>query len=70
MARSRIKVPKEIQPLVQEALGLGCSLERTKKSHLKLTLPCGQKVYTSGSPGDYRAVQNLRAQLRQYGLQI
>lgn len=70
MGRSRIKVPKELQPLVSQALDLGCSVDWTQRSHLKITLPCGKKVFTSGSPGDHRTTQNLRGQLRRYGLQV
>lgn len=45
----------------------GWRIEITKKNHLKLFSPEGGIVVASGTPSDWRAMMQLRADLRRHG---
>lgn len=41
-----------------------CKFELTRKSHIRMILPNGRFVITSGSPSDVRAIRNIRTTIR------
>ena len=59
---------KEIQRLLRLAKKQGVVVNIGGGGHLKWVLPKGI-VYTAKTPGDYRAVQNMRSLLRKAGLE-
>jgi hypothetical protein len=60
------------QHLKEVAIAHGWKVELNKNSHWCFTPsdPKIPKAYTSSTPGDKRAVLNLRRDLRQRGLQV
>ena len=66
MARNDDKVAD----LIDKALAQGWVVEKTTKGHVCFVPADKTKrmVYTSGTPGDWRAYANLRASLRRSGL--
>lgn len=61
MGQSRAAWAREMGELVAE---FSATLEHTRGGHLRITLPNGQVVITSGTPGDHRTYLNTRAQVR------
>lgn len=59
---------RDVQQLVREAEQQGWVILRTKNNHLKWLSPLGGIVYSSSTPSDHRALENLRRDLRVYGL--
>ncbi|AQS49834.1 hypothetical protein BMG03_10570 [Thioclava nitratireducens] len=59
---------KDIDRLVRQELRNGARYARGSK-HGKLILPCGARVVFSRSPGDRRAFQNFRGQIRRSRIQ-
>jgi hypothetical protein len=68
----RPRTPRSRKDLFRTAKRQGWSIARTQKGHYKLCPPepIHPCVYTSGTPGDVRAVRNLASQLRRSGLDI
>jgi hypothetical protein len=58
---------KEIQRLLRLAKKQGVVVSIGGGGHLKWVLP-GGIVYTAKTPGDHRAVMNMRSRLRKAGL--
>lgn len=63
-------VAKEYRPLVRRVRELGCHVEFTRKRHLLIVTPDGQRVVAPGTPSDHRAIKNTTANLRRCGLDI
>ena len=59
----------EIKQLIELATQQGWEVGTSKKGHI-VFVKGETKVYTSGSPSDYRSYLNCAAQLRQAGLDI
>ena len=58
----------DFRDIVKEAEAQGWRLERTSKGHVKMIPPDkGPPVFTSGTPGDYRALKNFLGKLRRRG---
>lgn len=57
-------ISSELRKVVEFAESLGFTVERTKGLHLKLLKPGRPVVFTSGTPGDNRAIKNIIAQLK------
>jgi hypothetical protein len=55
---------KEVKELIREAKAAGWKVTLTRNSHLKFVSPDGHVLHSGGTPGDWRAQRNLRAQLR------
>src|SRR5271166_2296559 len=79
MGRTTPKPPKmyenppihpDFRPLVAAALAQGWSVTPTKGGHIKFQSPQGNVVFAGGTPSDWRASRNLRAQLRRAGLAV
>jgi predicted RNA binding protein YcfA (HicA-like mRNA interferase family) len=54
----------DLKQLLRQAEARGWSLQPTNGGHWKLTHRSGTVVVTGSSPGDRRALANLRAMLR------
>lgn len=65
-----MRVPKVYQDLFEIASSQGWRVEQRKNTHLSWISPNGAKVFSSFTPSDGRAVQNLKRDLRRYGLKI
>ena len=65
-----MKIPKAYQDLLEIAASQGWTLERRTNNHLRWISPTGTKVFSSGTPSDHRAVQNLKKDLKKNGLNI
>jgi N-acetyl-anhydromuramyl-L-alanine amidase AmpD len=65
-----MKVPKVYRDLFEIAVAQGWRVEQRKNTHLSWVSPTGVKVFSSFTPSDGRAVQNLKRDLRRYGLNI
>lgn len=58
----------EFKDIIREAEEQGWVLDRTSKGHVKMIPPDrGPPVFTSGTPGDYRAIKNFLGKLRRRG---
>ena len=58
----------EVTVFRRQAMRQGWSVRRTGSGHWKFTSPQGMVVISSATPGDRRAMANLRAYLRRAGL--
>lgn len=68
---TKIRVPKDFDLLVDQALAEGWTLARTGKGHLKLVAPDGKgAVYFANSPSDNRARHRFRTTLRRAGVSV
>lgn len=60
---------KELKEIVKAAEQQGWRVKTTKKGHQMFFAPDGvNKVTAAGTPSDHRAIDNLLAELRRYGL--
>ena len=59
MAKRRVRELRKRYP--------GCVFEFTKKGHIRIVLPNGEKVHTSVSPSDWRTDKNLEKHMRSAG---
>jgi hypothetical protein len=55
---------KNLTQLMQEAKTQGWTIERRKNGHLKWVSPMGYVVFTSFTPSDPRAINNVIQDLR------
>lgn len=46
------------------AIEHGATVERTRSGHLRIVHPDGWFVITSGTPGDWRTLKNMRRDIR------
>ncbi|HYQ69096.1 hypothetical protein [Actinophytocola sp.] len=70
MAR-RLKLSKEIRPLINAAEAAGWTTARTRSNHLRLLAPNGvDAVLVSHTASDWRARNNLRADLKRHGVAL
>lgn len=54
--------------VVKQAEEAGWTTEKTSKNHWKFNPPGGGRpVFTSGTPGDFRAFQNFLTKMRRAG---
>jgi predicted RNA binding protein YcfA (HicA-like mRNA interferase family) len=58
---------KDMQQLARKAEKQGWVIEISKGTHMKWTSPAGEKVFSSYSPSDHRAIQNTIRELRKKG---
>jgi hypothetical protein len=58
----------DIRSLIRTATESGFTVERTRKNHIKFTSPSGKVFFTGGTPGDRRAIFNVRSLMRKAGL--
>lgn len=65
--RRNMAINKDMQLLMKEAKDQGWFVELTRGGHYKWQSPSGNLVFSSQTPSDYRAVQNLKRDLRMYG---
>lgn len=65
-----MKINREFRELREIAEGQGWVVTIRNNGHLAWTSPSGAKVYTSATPSDHRAVQNIKRDLRKYGLKV
>ena len=63
-------VHRLFRPLAEKAVEAGWSLRKTKNNHIQWLGPEGARVYSASTPSDYRAVLNIRSELRKRGLRI
>jgi len=54
----------ELRKVIGEAQAMGWSVNRTRANHLKFQMPGKRPVFTSGTPGDWRATKNALGKLR------
>lgn len=61
---------KELRVIVDIAIAQGWAFEHRRNNHLVLISPTGEKVFTSSTPSDWRALMKIKAQLRRMGVNI
>ena len=59
----------DLAKLLRSAEAAGCEVTMTRRSHWRINTPQGA-VFMSSTPGDRRAVLNVRSQLRRAGVAI
>jgi predicted RNA binding protein YcfA (HicA-like mRNA interferase family) len=60
---------KDMQQLAKKAERQGWTIVITGGSHMKWTSPAGEKVFSSYSPSDHRAIHNTIKELRKRGFE-
>lgn len=65
-----MKIHPDFRKLKEIAEEQGWVISIRTNNHLVWTSPTGAKVYTAATPSDYRAVRNIRRDLRKYGLRV
>jgi predicted RNA binding protein YcfA (HicA-like mRNA interferase family) len=55
---------KDLKQIVQMYEQWGWSVEKTNGGHLRFKGPKGELVFSGSTPSDWRAIANLKAQLR------
>jgi RNA 3'-terminal phosphate cyclase len=58
---------KDMQQLARKAERQGWTVVITGGTHIKWTSPAGEKVFSSYSPSDHRAIKNTITNLRKKG---
>jgi hypothetical protein len=58
---------REVKDLIKEAEGQGWVVEPTKNHHYKWLSPLGGFFFSSSTPSDHRALQNIKRDLRVRG---
>jgi hypothetical protein len=59
-----VSFQREMKAILKEAVAAGWTVSHTRSSHLMLTHPSvGKPQFLSGTPSDWRAIANSRAQL-------
>jgi predicted RNA binding protein YcfA (HicA-like mRNA interferase family) len=59
-----VSFQQEMKEIIKEAVAAGWTVAHTRSSHLMLTHPSvGKPQFLSGTPSDWRAIANSRAQL-------
>jgi hypothetical protein len=58
---------KELDVLVKKAREQGWTVVLTKNNHYKWMSPLGGLFYSASTPSDYRAVYNLRQNMKNNG---
>jgi hypothetical protein len=61
---------KELKLLLELASDQGWQIEKRNNNHYKLIAPNGKVVFTSSTPSDRRAIENIKRDLRSGGLVI
>lgn len=61
---------KELKSLLNLAVKQGWVVEQRSNNHYKLIAPNGKVVFTSSTPSDRRAIENIKRDLRANGLVI
>ncbi len=71
-ASRRLSSDRDFRELFDKATTAGWRVERTGGNHVRLLSPDRSvpPVITSSTPSDPRAIKNLRAMLRRYGLDV
>lgn len=59
---------KELKVLQKEALIQGWSVSLSNGNHLKWVAPNGKVIFTSKTPSDARAIDNIKRDLKSAGL--
>lgn len=62
-----MSLKKDMQELQQLAISQGWQITSGKSNHLKWLSPLGGTVFSSATPSDWRALANLKRDLRSYG---
>ena len=65
-----MRLSKEYRELFEIAASQGWRVEQRKNTHLSWISPTGTKVFSSFTPSDWRAIQNLKKDLKRYGLKV
>ena len=55
---------KEIRNIIRLAIKKGYSVEVRKGGHYKFTAPTGKFFFTSATPSDHRAIQNILSDMK------
>jgi hypothetical protein len=58
------RMKKDVKQLVQLYIQWGWKIDKTNGGHLRFRGPKGELVYSASTPSDWRALANLRAQLK------
>jgi hypothetical protein len=65
-----MSMTKELKSLLELATQQGWRVEQRNTNHYKLVAPNGKVVFTSSTPSDRRAIENIKRDLRSGGLVI
>jgi len=58
---------KDVEVLVQKAREQGWTVTKTKGSHYKWVSPLGGLFFSTSTPSDFRAIDNLKRDMKRYG---
>jgi len=61
---------KDQRQLLRKAAKQGVIISKDGKGHLRLVCPNGYIIRCASSVSDYRGVKNIRAHLRQQGIDV
>ncbi|MDP9011120.1 MAG: hypothetical protein M3O41_00425 [Pseudomonadota bacterium] len=70
MSRRNTAIPESVRNVAKAARRAGWTITVLSSGHLAWTSPLGYRVVSSASPSDFRAIRNLRQDLRLGGLDI
>jgi hypothetical protein len=59
-----------LRTVLDQCVAQGCAVDKTTRGHIRVRLPNGGQVVTSGTPSDYRATRNFVGDLRRRGLNL
>jgi hypothetical protein len=62
--------PKSLKQLLERAQDLGCVITLTRNHHMKIVTPSGQIYFCAQTASDSRTERNIRAGLRQRGVDL
>lgn len=65
-----MKVPREYRRWQEMAQQQGWTISMTGGGHLVWRSPQGVKVFSASSPSDRRAMQNVKRDLKRYGMRF
>ena len=59
-----------LRTVLDACVAQGCAIDKTTRGHIRVRLPNGAQVVTSGTPSDYRARRNVVSELKRRGLNL
>lgn len=59
--------PKDLRVLMEAAQSQGWNISKTNGGHFKWVSPLGRFFFSAQTPSDYRALKNIKRDLRLHG---
>lgn len=57
---------KDVRKLLKQLVSAGCTIERTRNSHWRVSREGSQQITIGSIGNDYRALRNAKADVRRY----